>query len=117
MEDTVEPAPPYYILVSHTPQLNGSVPPHPTSFSHPTIEYHYADDSPQALLPQVPGEVVLVLDHDPSEITGLSAKSLTTELAVTGLKITEAPGAGVVDEGIRNTNMYVLETTVLPEQA
>ncbi|KAH8107925.1 hypothetical protein BXZ70DRAFT_1003347 [Cristinia sonorae] len=97
-------------------KANNSAPPPPTSFSHPTIEYHYADDSPHHLLPRAPGEIVLVLDHDSTEPHGFSAKSLTTELAVVGLKVTEAPGAGVVDDGVKNNNMYVLETTVLPEE-
>ena len=107
---------PFYILVSQTSQNVSSVPALPTTFCHPTIEYHYADDSPHSLLPRTPGELVLVLDYDPADPSGFSAKSLTTELAVTGLKVTEAPGAGVVDDGVKNNNMYVLETTILPEE-
>ncbi|THH31783.1 hypothetical protein EUX98_g2385 [Antrodiella citrinella] len=108
--------PPYYILVSHTLQLNSLIPPPPTSFSHPIIEYHYADDSPHNLLPRSEGELVLVLDHSPTDGADFSARSLTREMAVTGLKVSEAPGAGVVDDGVKDHNMYVLETTVLSEE-
>ncbi|TCD71241.1 hypothetical protein EIP91_011719 [Steccherinum ochraceum] len=118
IDDRNASQPPYYVLVSHTPHANPSSAPPPTIFSHPTIEYHYADDPPDNLLPRVPGEVVLVLEHhrsddDSSEYVG---KSLTTELAVTSVRVTEAPGAGAMDDGGKNGNMYVLDTTVLPEE-
>lgn len=116
-DDRAASQPPYYMLVSHTPHANPSSAPPPTIFSHPTIEYHYADDPADNLLPRVPGEVVLVLEHEsPEDGTSYVGKSLTTELAVTSVRVTEAPGAGAVDDGGKNGNMYVLDTTVLPEE-
>ncbi|KAH9946690.1 hypothetical protein B0H21DRAFT_822605 [Amylocystis lapponica] len=109
-------APPYYILISHNALLSSPVPAS-TSLSHPIIEYHYADDSPHSLLPQFPGEHVLVLDcHSPNRPL-LTVQSLSTELAATGVKVSDAPGAGVADdEPNRNDKMYILETTTLPEE-
>ncbi len=116
----MEPAidPPYYILVSNSPVSSVTLSvPSSTTFSHPIIEYHYADDSPQGLLPQYPGEHVLVVDYNPDDHGSPAAHSLSADLAVTGLKVTEAPGAGVAEsEAPKNTNMYVLETIVMPEE-
>ena len=116
----MEPAidPPYYILVSNSPVSNVTLSvPSPTTFSHPLIEYHYADDSPQSLLPQHPDEHVLVVDYNPNEHGSPAAHSLSPDLAVIGLKVTEAPGAGVAESGApKNTNMYVLETIAMPEE-
>ncbi|KAJ3552001.1 hypothetical protein NM688_g4388 [Phlebia brevispora] len=113
--------PPYYILVSHPPILADQSAPTTasyTTFSHPTVEYHYADDLPHALLPQSSGEHVLVLDYDPNGESVPVAQSLSTELAVTGVKVTEAPGAVTVEEdGLRNNKIYVLETTSIPEDS
>lgn len=109
--------PPYYILVSQSSTLNNPSGPASTSLSHPIIEYHYADDSPHALLPQYPGEHILVIDYDPARFQTPAVKSLSADLAVTGLRITDAPGAGVADdEPFRNDKMYILETTTMPEE-
>lgn len=110
--------PPYYVLVSQPPVLAEQSAPTAsyTTFSHPTVEYHYADDLPHALLPRSPGEHVLVLDYDPYGASCPVAQSLSTDLAVTGVKVTEAPGAATVeDDGLRNKQIYVLETTPIPE--
>ncbi|KAI0932294.1 hypothetical protein AcW2_000966 [Taiwanofungus camphoratus] len=115
--DTAE-EPPYYILVSYNPLLIDTPAPASTSLGHPVIEYHYADDSPHSLLPQFPGEHVLVLDFDPTKNTFPIAKSLSKELAVTGLKVSNAPGTGIAEEELhRNNKMHVLETTTVPEES
>ncbi|OBZ79214.1 hypothetical protein A0H81_00717 [Grifola frondosa] len=115
MTSTAEP--PYFILIAHNQSTNISATPASTSLSHPTIQYHYADDDPRALLPQFPGEHVLVLDYDSAKSPSPTLKSLSADLAVTGLKVCDAPGAGVVEEECaRNDKMYVLETTTLPEE-
>lgn len=109
--------PPFYILISHTPVLTNQLAPVPTTLIHPVIEYHYADDSPRSLLPQHPDEHVLVLDYDPSKGPIPTVKSLSKDLAITGVKITDAPGAGAIeDEPTRNRNMHVLETMTSPEE-
>lgn len=112
--------PPYYVLVSHAPLQTDQTATSAsyTSFSHPTVEYHYADDLPHALLPRSPGEHVLVLDYDPHRVSPPVAQSLSTDLAVIGVKVTEAPGAATAEEeGPRNNKIYVLETTTLPEDS
>ncbi|KZT06893.1 uncharacterized protein LAESUDRAFT_812554, partial [Laetiporus sulphureus 93-53] len=104
--------PPYYVLVAHSSPLSNPAPTS-SSLSHPVIEYHYADDSPRALLPHYPGEHVLVIDYDPNRGSSPTVKSLSADVAVTGLRITDAPGA---DELNRNNKMYILETTAVPEE-
>ena len=56
--------PPCYILVSHSPATGSPSTATTSTLSHPEIEYHYADDSPHAFLPQYPGEHVVVLDFN-----------------------------------------------------
>ncbi|KAH9937618.1 uncharacterized protein B0H18DRAFT_971459 [Fomitopsis serialis] len=101
--------PPFYILVSHNNPLATTS----TTLSHPVIEYHYADDSPHSLLPQYPGERILVIDHDPNRNTPPAAKSLSSDISVTNVKVSGAAGAGGLDE---EHNMYILETTTMPEE-
>lgn len=115
MESAVDP--PYFILVSHSPVPSSTLSASsPATFSHPTIEYHYADDSPHDLLPKYPGEHVLVIDHSPVHGT-TAVHSLSAEIAVTGLKVTDAPGASVAENGAsKNDRMYVLETIAMPEE-
>lgn len=105
--------PPYYILVSQSP-LSAHTPGVPsTALCHPLIQYHYADDSPLSLFPKTNGEHVLVLDYDPVSST---AKSISTNVAVTALKVAEAPGASAAeDEPKKNDRMYILETTTTGE--
>lgn len=115
MEQTTDP--PYYILVSQSSNGPHGIPSTSTTFSHPTVEYHYADDSPQELLPRCPGEHVLVLDYNPDGNTAPTVHSLSSDLAVTGLKVSEAPGAGIAENGAtKNDQMYVLETISMPEE-
>lgn len=111
--------PPYYILVSHYSILNNTAVSGPgpsTVLGHPVIQYHYADDSPLALLPKTADEHVLVIEYD-SEMSGSSngpsIKSISRNLAVTGVKLSEAPGATAAHDELgisRNDKMYILET-------
>ncbi|KAL1952027.1 hypothetical protein VTO73DRAFT_1176 [Trametes versicolor] len=107
--------PPRYLLVSHGQSLSNPAAPATTSLSHPVIEYHYADDAPTSLLPQ-PGEHVLVLDYDPARPASPTVKSLSPDLAISAVKVTDAPGAAVAGEPPfrSNNNMYVIETTTKP---
>jgi hypothetical protein len=104
-------APPYYILVSQS-----SLPPHASgapsaALSHPIIQYYYADDSPLSLLPQSVDDHVVILDYHPTAPTP-AAKSISRNLAVTGLKVAEAPGAAAAEDDLKkNDRMYILETT------
>jgi hypothetical protein len=108
------PDAPQYILVSHTSLSSASnTGPVHSTLSHPIIQYVYADDGPTAALPRFPGEQVLVIDCDST--SGSSephARSLVPGLAVTGVKVSVAPGAGLVDveAPIGDNKMYVIET-------
>lgn len=104
--------PPYYLLLSQTqasvPPVAGPV---PSTFIHPVIEYHYVDDPPQALLPRSLEESVIIVDYDgPSTVP--VAQSLRSNLTVTGVKVSDAPGTAVAQDGepIRNPKMYIIET-------
>lgn len=107
--DEIEP--PYYVLLSQTRLPGHAIAPGPTSFIHPVIEYHFADDPPHILLPNSPSESVIILDYDGSSTP--IAQSLHKSLAVNAVKVSEAPGAAVaaVREGQSNRNdkMYVIE--------
>jgi len=112
MPSTTEP--PYYILVSRSSLQNSTSGSTSNSLTHPIIEYHYADDSSLSLVPRYPDEDILVLIHIPSSDGSATAniRSLSKHLAVTGLKISDAPGAGAdEDNPNRNDKMYVLEVT------
>ncbi|EIM92859.1 uncharacterized protein STEHIDRAFT_107243 [Stereum hirsutum FP-91666 SS1] len=109
--------PPFYILVSHSAHATTSSAP-TTTLSHPIIEYHYANEgSPHDLLPRTPGEQVLILDYEPSQIANIFSRSVAGNTAVTGVKVTDAPGAGGADvvDPSRNNKMYIIETMALQE--
>ncbi|KAF9270400.1 hypothetical protein L218DRAFT_993020 [Marasmius fiardii PR-910] len=95
--------PPYYILFTQSSTSSLS-----NTLGHPTIQYHFADDSPLNLLPQSPDEHILLLDYDPSSPTEPAVVSTSKSMAVTGLKITEAPGAAAAEH---NDRMFIIETT------
>ena len=104
--------PPFYILCSSSP-ISATVPGAPsTTLGHPTIQYQYADDSPFVLLPQTQDEQVLVLDWDPNTApaSAPTVRSISRNVAVTAVRVAEAPGAAAEDE-VRNDRMYILETT------
>ncbi|RPD63017.1 hypothetical protein L227DRAFT_651302 [Lentinus tigrinus ALCF2SS1-6] len=107
--------PPYYLLIAHSQSLNNPSVPASTSLSHPVIEYHYADDPANTLLPRYPGEHVLVLDYDPARPGTPTVKSLSADLVISAVKVADAPGAAVAGEpALRNNNMYVIETMTKP---
>lgn len=105
---------PYYVLVSPSSQTQPSAATGSTTpvLNHPVLQYHYANDSPLSLLPRSPNEHVLVVDYDPLTPQCARAQSISGSSAVTGIKVTEAPGAGSA-EGFAGwcDSMFVLETT------
>jgi hypothetical protein len=105
--------PPFYILCSSSPISAATVPGAPsTTLGHPAIQYHYKDDSPFALLPQTPDEQILILDWDPNGAPASvpAVRSISRNVAVTAVRVAEAPGAAAEDE-VRNDRMYIIETT------
>lgn len=119
---TLTTEPPFYILVSHSSLLNNSTTPSTssTTLGHPSIQYHYADDSPLSLVPQTADEHVLVLDYNPTNMSSNvpTIKSISRSLAVTGVKVSEAPGATAAHDELkikRNDKMYILETCTTME--
>ncbi|KAH9898478.1 hypothetical protein C8Q73DRAFT_788658 [Cubamyces lactineus] len=110
--------PPYYVLIAHSQSLSNPAQPPSTSLSHPVIEYHYADDAPDSLLPRSPDEHVLVLDFDPARPGSPTVKSLSPDLAVSAVKVVDAPGAAVAGEpALSNNNMYVITTSSRPTES
>lgn len=107
--------PPYYILVSQSALASNPQGPQSTSLAHPTIQYHYADDPPLSLLPQSPSEHLIILGHDPAQATP-TGKSISKDLIVSSVKVSEAPAAAASDDeqGKRNDRMYILELTSAP---
>jgi len=128
------PPPPFYVLLSqHTTSSLPSpgtqtLPPPPSQLTHPTIQYHYADDPPLALVPSAEHPHIIILDirdgglgqpvaSPPSAETTVpsptpSARSLSSALAVTSVKVAQTPGAAIkhaLTEG-RDPNIYILET-------
>ncbi|KNZ73476.1 hypothetical protein J132_03240 [Termitomyces sp. J132] len=104
--------PPHYILFSHS-SISAANSGSPSSvLGHPTIQYHYANDSPSVLWPQHPNEHVLVLDYPHSPDESPTVQSLSKDLVVTSLKIEDAPGAAATNvSDSRNDKMYIIETT------
>ncbi|KAG6842510.1 hypothetical protein C0991_000036 [Blastosporella zonata] len=101
--------PPYYILLSHSSIFapNSGAP--SSTLGHPTIQYHYANDSPLALWPQHANEHVLVLDYASDKPPAV--QSLSKNLAVTSLNVEDAPGAAAASESdSKNDRMYIIET-------
>jgi hypothetical protein len=105
---------PHYVLVSSSSGVQptpaaGSVTP---VLSHPVLQYHYTNDSPLSLLPRFPDEQVLVLDYDPLNPSYARAQSISGNSAVTGIKVTDAPGAGSAEGDVGwSKSMFVLGTT------
>lgn len=105
---TVMDSPPYYLLYCHSSFSGTSA-----SLGHPNIQYHYADDSPLNILPRN-DEHVLVMDLDPCP----TVKSLSKTVAVSNLKVEDAPAAAAAAEDgdpRRNDKMYIIEF-ISPEE-
>jgi hypothetical protein len=98
--------PPHYILFASNSASS-------TSLGHPAIQYHYADDSPLSLLPKYPDEHVLLLDYDPNSASSPSVVSTSRDMAVTAVRVQEAPGAAAGEEK-HNDRMYIIETISNP---
>lgn len=104
---TAESEPPFYVLLQNASGATQTTAGSASTFVHPTIEYHFADDPPSALLP-ASDEVVVIIDYNGPDLPPM-VQSLHPDLAVTGIKIADAPGAAAAHPR-RNDKMYVLET-------
>ena len=110
--DHMEVSAPYYILVSRS-SLSGQS---SHALGHPVIHYHYADDSPLALWPQVPGQHVLVLDYDPTSPAPPNVNSISKHITVASLRTLDAPGAAAAaDNDHKNDTMYIIDTTSIDD--
>jgi hypothetical protein len=117
---TLMTGPPYYILISQSDSSPSSQPQIPlsTSLSHPILQYHYLDDSPLALLPRAPDEQVLLLDYNPNAPPDFQpmVRSVSTGVAMSSIKVLEAPGASAELVGASvSEKMYILGTTTSPD--
>lgn len=99
--------PPFYLLAQPLAHSSQSA----ANFTHPLIEYHFADDPPSNLLPGSDAESVIIIDYENTEPIPV-AQSLHQDLAVAGVKVTTAPGATTArdDEPKRNDKMYIIQT-------
>ena len=107
---------PFYIFVSNSSLLSTTQAAPSSLLLHPNIQYHYQDDPPLELLPRSEDEHILVLDYDPSSLSQPSAKSVSSNIAVTSLKVTDVPGgaaSGSDELPNKNDKMYVIHTSTL----
>ncbi|KAJ3505098.1 hypothetical protein NLJ89_g7593 [Agrocybe chaxingu] len=103
--------PPFYVLLAHSTLSNLPAGAPSNTLGHPVIQYHYSDDAPLSLLPNQPGEHVLVLNYDPQSAPP-TVQSISDNVVVTGLRLEEAPGAAADESGVqRNDTMFIIETT------
>ncbi|EJD55661.1 hypothetical protein AURDEDRAFT_179374 [Auricularia subglabra TFB-10046 SS5] len=79
--------PPYYVLAAVASPSTAS-----SALVHPVIHYHYADDPPLSLSPSATRNT-LIMDFDPENPSQPVVHSLSPALAVTGVRVSEAPGA------------------------
>lgn len=115
-------APPRYVLLSTTslstngPSRSADVSP----FVHPaSISYQYADDPPLQLLP-LGLDTLIVMDVDEISVDSTPAvRSLSEGVVVTGVRVSEVPGASIapslaLEDVAANPNMYVIELSARP---
>lgn len=108
--------PPRYVLIA-SDAVRG---PASSTLSHPAIiHYQYADDPPVNVIPPLGGQhTVLVMEFDESDPMGYpTVRSLSEDVVVSGIKVSEAPGAtGARSPGTAgantNSSMYVIETSM-----
>ena len=107
---------PHYVLISSSSRAQPTAASAATAavpiLSHPILQYHYANDRPLSLLPESASEQVLLLDYDSLNPTSTRVQSISGNAAVTGIRVTDAPGAGSAEEdACWSGKMFVLETT------
>ena len=90
--------PPYFVLTAVTSPLAGA-----STLVHPVIHFQYADDAPLSLEPST-SHNVLIMDFNPAQPQHSIVHSLSPSLAVAGLRVSDAAGAGP------EAKMYVVET-------
>jgi hypothetical protein len=105
---------PHYILISSSSRAQpiGTTAAAVPILSHPILQYHYANDRPLSLLPESGSEQVLLLDYDPLSPASTRMQSISGNAAITGIRVTDAPGAVSAEEdACWSSKMFVLETT------
>ncbi|KAI6043859.1 hypothetical protein EDC04DRAFT_538913 [Pisolithus marmoratus] len=102
-------APPCYVLASHNTLQSSTSAQASSILDHVDIQCRHADDSPLSLLPSHPDEHVFVLYHDPDNPAAPTIKSTSSQFALSGVKVSQAPWASMDED--KNPNMYVLQVT------
>ncbi|KAF8271340.1 hypothetical protein EI94DRAFT_1720386 [Lactarius quietus] len=106
---------PHYVLVSSSSRAQPTTAAAAAAvpiLSHPILQYHYANDRPLSLLPKSGGEQVLLLDYDPVNPASTRVQNISGNAAITGIRVTDAPGAGSAEEdACWSGKMFVLETS------
>lgn len=108
---------PRYVLISESALSSTNYSTELATLVHPIIHYRYADDPP--ICPQGSKANLLVMDIDSVAMNTPIVSSLTPNLAVDNVTISEAPGAGLggSDAGVSSNNyMYVIRTLALSNE-
>jgi len=106
-------SPPTYVLVSESALSSTNYSTDFATLVHPVIHYRYADDPP--LCTQGFNANFLVMDYDPASPETPTVSSLSSNLAVDNVTISDAPGviagsAGSSSGSPSNSNLYIIRT-------
>jgi hypothetical protein len=111
--------PPIYVLVSESALSNTNYSTNLATLVHPVIHYRYADDPPLCI--QGTNTNFLVMDFDPSAPEIPIVSSLSPNLAVDNVTVSDAPGAGSTGSPTStstnlNSNLYIIRTLALTNE-
>ncbi|KAI5982524.1 hypothetical protein EDC04DRAFT_2842685 [Pisolithus marmoratus] len=101
-------APLCYMLASHNTLQSSTSTQASSILDHVDIQCHHADDSPLSLLPSHPDEHVFILYHDPDNPAAPTIKSTSSQFSLSGVKVSQAPGASMDED--KNPNMHIYRT-------
>ena len=110
---------PRYVLISESALSSTNYSTELATLVHPIIHYRYADDPP--ICPQGSKANLLIMDFDSTAMNTPILSSLTPNLAVDNVVVSEAPGAVLgasgSDVGVMSNNyMYVIRTLALSNE-
>jgi len=105
--------PPTYVLISESALSNTNYSADFATLVHPVIHYRYADDPP--ICPQGNKSNLLVMDFDPTSSNPPAVSSLTPDLAVDNVTVSDAPGVvSTASTGVvSNSNLFIIRTLAL----
>lgn len=117
-------SPPFYIMISQSilPPIPGASP--QQVLTHPSVQFHYADDPPLAILSSTQRQVIVLDTNAPQSqaispsstativpSSSLSAQSISSSVAVASVRTAQPPLKAVAHataEG-KDPNIYIIE--------